>query len=141
MANLSSPPSPPASTSSLNPYPTSPLYYQQLEHLKMLQRQSAFTNVFDEKQAQRLNELSLLYQNPTILYTANPLLWHHLIFSLPPVFPNGLKSEKSMPESPVPQQTSENFNRDYILTPETPEKEDHFEMGEFYVNFYCGIYL
>jgi hypothetical protein len=137
MANLSSPPAPPASTSSLNPYPTSPLYYHQLEQLKMLQRQAGFGSMFDEKRDQRLNELSLLYQNPTILYTANPLLWHHLIFSLPPVFQqNGLKTDTKVPDSSPVAPKLESFNRDYILTPETPDKEEPFEIGEFSMVFY-----
>lgn len=113
MANLSSPPSPASSSSDLSKFglnPSSPLYLYQMEQLKMLQR------------SQGVPDLSLLYQNPTIFYTANPFWWQQLIFSLPPVFGNNLKKEK--PESPK----HEPMSRDYILTPETPERDDHFEM-------------
>lgn len=116
MANLSSPPSPASSSSDLSKLglnPSSPLYLYQMEQLKMLQRN------------QGLPDLSLLYQNPTIFYTANPFWWQQLIFSLPPVFGNNLKKEK--PESPVDSK-HEPMSRDYILTPETPERDDHYEM-------------
>ena len=115
MANLSSPPSPASSSSDLSKLglnPSSPLYFYQMEQLKMLQR------------TQGLPDLSLLYQNPTIFYTANPFWWQQLIFSLPPVFGNNLKKEK--PESPD-ESKHEPMSRDYILTPETPDREDHFE--------------
>lgn len=69
-----------------------------------------------------LPDLSLLYQNPTIFYTANPFWWQQLIFSLPPAFGNNLKKEK--PDSPK----QESMSRDYILTPETPERDDQYEM-------------
>lgn len=116
MANLSSPPSPASSSLDLSKFglnPSSPLYLYQMEQLKMLRRN------------QGLPDLSLLYQNPTIFYTANPFWWQQLIFSLPPVFGNNLKKEK--PESPV-EVKHEHMSRDYILTPETPERDDHFEM-------------
>lgn len=113
MANLSSPPSPASSTSELSKLglnPSSPLYLYQMEQLKMLQRN------------QGLPDLSMLYNNPAILYTANPFWWQQLIFSLPPVFGNNLKKEKQ--DSPK----HEPMTRDYILTPETPERDDHYEM-------------
>lgn len=116
MANLSSPPSPASTTSELSKLglnPSSPLYLYQLEQLKMLQR------------TQGLPDLSLLYQNPTIFYTGNPFWWQQLIFSLPPAFANNLKKEKL--ESPV-EAKHEPMSRDYILTPETPEREDNYEM-------------
>ena len=109
MANLSSPPSPASlELSKLNP--SSPLYLYQMEQLKMLQR------------TQGLPDLSMLYNNPAILYTANPFWWQQLIFSLPPVFGNNLKKEKQ--DSPK----HEPMTRDYILTPETPERDDNYEM-------------
>lgn len=77
------------------------------------------------QRSQGLPDLSLLYQNPTIFYTANPFWWQQLIFSLPPVFGNNLKKEKL--DSPV-EPKHETMSRDYILTPETPEREEHFEM-------------
>lgn len=111
MANLSSPPSPASSElSKLGINPSSPLYLYQMEQLKMLQRNHG------------LPDLSLLYQNPTIFYTANPFWWQQLIFSLPPAFGNNLKKEK--PDSP----RHEPMSRDYILTPETPERDDQYEM-------------
>lgn len=113
MANLSTPPSPASTSSDLSKLglnSSSPLYLYQMEQLKMLQR------------SQGLPDLSLLYQNPTIFYTANPFWWQQLIFSLPPVFGNNLKKEK--PDSPK----HESVNRDYILTPETPERDDQYEM-------------
>lgn len=116
MANLSSPPSPASASSDLSKLglnPSSPLYLYQIEQLKRLQR------------SQGLPDLSLLYQNPTIFYTANPFWWQQLIFSLPPAFGNNLKKEK--PDSPV-ESKHEPMRRDYILTPETPERDDHFEM-------------
>lgn len=86
-----------------------------MEQLKMLQRN------------QNLPDLSMLYQNPTIFYTANPFWWQQLIFSLPPVFGNNLKQQleqhQKKPESPVLTK-HEPLNRDYILTPETPERDD-----------------
>lgn len=112
MANLSSPPSPASSSSDLSKLglnPSSPLYLYQMEQLKMLQRNHG------------LPDLSLLYQNPTIFYTANPFWWQQLIFSLPPAFGNSLKKEK--PDSPKHEPS-----RDYILTPETPERDDQYEM-------------
>lgn len=112
MANLSSPPSPASNSSELSKLglnPSSPLYLYQMEQLKMLQRSHG------------LPDLSMLYQNPTIFYTANPFWWQQLIFSLPPAFGNNLKKEK--PESPKHEST-----RDYILTPETPERDDQFEL-------------
>lgn len=119
MANLSSPPSPASSSSELSKLglnPSSPLYLYQLEQLKMLQR------------TQNLPDLSLLYQNPTIFYTANPFWWQQLIFSLPPVFGNNMKKpleqQQRETESPVVLTKSEQLNRDYILTPETPERDD-----------------
>lgn len=118
MANLSSPPSPASSTSELSKLglnPSSSLYLYQMEQLKMLQRN------------QNLPDLSLLYQNPTIFYTANPFWWQQLIFSLPPAFGNNLKQQleqhQKKPESPVLVK-HEPHNRDYILTPETPERDD-----------------
>lgn len=117
MANLSSPPSP-VSTSSdiskMNLNPSSSLYLYQLEQLKLLQRN------------QTLPDLSLLYQNPTILYTANPFWWQQLIFSLPPAFGNNFKQlmqHQMKQESPVLTK-NEQLNRDYILTPETPERDE-----------------
>lgn len=118
MANLSSPPSPASTSSELSKLglnPSSPLYLYQIEQLKMLQR------------SQGLPDLSMLYQNPTIFYTANPFWWQQLIFSLPPVFGNNLKKEKL--DSPI-ESKHEPMSRDYILTPETPEREDHFDMDE-----------
>lgn len=119
MANLSSPPSPASTTSEMSKLglnPSSPLYLYQMEQLKMLQR------------SQGLADLSLLYQtNPTILYTANPAFWwQQLIFSLPPAFANNLKGEK--PESPIEMRNEQSMSRDYILTPETPEHEENYEM-------------
>lgn len=118
MANFSSSPPSPVSTSSelskLGLNPSSPLYLYQMEQLKMLQR------------SQGMPDLSLLYNNPTIFYTANPFWWQQLIFSLPPAFGNNnLKREK--PDSPV-ESRHEPMSRDYILTPETPERDDHYEM-------------
>lgn len=117
MANLSSPPSP-VSTSSdiskMNLNPSSSLYLYQLEQLKLLQRNQA------------LPDLSMLYQNPTILYTANPFWWQQLIFSLPPAFGNNFKQlmqHQMKQESPVLTK-NEHLNRDYILTPETPERDE-----------------
>lgn len=117
MANLSSPPSP-VSTSSdiskMNLNPSSSLYLYQLEQLKLLQRNQA------------LPDLSLLYQNPTILYTANPFWWQQLIFSLPPAFGNHFKQfmqHQTKQESPLSLK-NEPLNRDYILTPETPERDE-----------------
>jgi hypothetical protein len=113
MANLSSPPSPANSSSELSKLglnPSSPLYLYQMEQLKMLQRN------------QGLPDLAMLYNNPAILYTANPFWWQQLIFSLPPVFGNNLKKEKQ--DSPK----HEPMSREYILTPETPERDDHYEM-------------
>jgi hypothetical protein len=113
MANLSSPPSPASSSSDLSKLglnPSSPLYLYQMEQLKMLQR------------TQGLPDLSMLYNNPAILYTANPFWWQQLIFSLPPVFGNNLKKDKQ--DSPK----HEPMTRDYILTPETPERDDNYEM-------------
>jgi hypothetical protein len=124
MANLSSPPSPASSSSELSKFglnpSSSPLYLYQLEQLKMLQRNSA------------LPDLSLLYQNPTIFYTANPFWWQQLIFnSLPPVFNNSnhniLKSDEKKPDSPVIKNEI-SLSRDYILTPETPEREDNYDV-------------
>jgi hypothetical protein len=117
MANLSSPPSPASTTSEMSKLglnPSSPLYLYQIEQLKMLQR------------TQGLADLSLLYQNPTILYTANPAFWwQQLIFSLPPAFGNNLKGEKNQ-ESPIEIKNEQSMmSRDYILTPETPEHDDH----------------
>jgi hypothetical protein len=113
MANLSSPPSPASTSSELSKLglnPSSSLYLYQMEQLKMLQRN------------QGLPDLSMLYQNPTVFYTANPFWWQQLIFSLPPAFKNILKKEK--PESPK----HEPMSRDYILTPETPERDDNFDI-------------
>ncbi|CRK96070.1 CLUMA_CG009506, isoform A [Clunio marinus] len=119
MANLSSPPSPASTSSELSKLglnPSSPLYLYQIEQLKMLQKNQGFP------------DLSLLYQNPTIFYTANPFWWQQLIFSLPPAFGNNFKKEK--PESPVEPKQETMMSRDYILTPETPDRdeEDHYEM-------------
>jgi hypothetical protein len=89
MANLSSPPSPASSTSELSKLglnPASPLYLYQLEQLKLLQR------------TQNLPDLSLLYQNPSIFYAANPFWWQQLIFSLPPVFGNNMKKSLAAAE-------------------------------------------
>lgn len=116
MANLSSPPSPASTSSELSKLglnPSSPLYLYQIEQLKMLQRSHG------------LPDLSMLYQNPTIFYTANPFWWQQLIFSLPPAFGNNLKKEKL--ESHV-EPKHEPMSRDYILTPETPDRDDHYEM-------------
>lgn len=116
MANLSSPPSPVSTSSELSKLglnPSSPLYLYQMEQLKMLQRSSG------------LPDLSMLYQNPTIFYTANPFWWQQLIFSLPPVFGNNLKKKK---QESVDEPKHEPSGRDYMLTPETPEREDNFEM-------------
>jgi hypothetical protein len=120
MANISSPPSPASSSSELSKFglnPSSPLYLYQLEQLKMLQRNSA------------MPDLSLLYQNPTIFYTANPFWWQQLIFSsLPPVFNNNhSKGDEKKPDSPVIKNEMPH-TRDYILTPETPEREDTFDI-------------
>lgn len=115
MANLSSPPSPVSTSSELSKLglnPSSPLYLYQMEQLKMLQR------------SQGLPDLSMLYNNPTIFYTANPFWWQQLIFSLPPVFGNNNNVKKEKPESPK----HESMSRDYILTPETPERDDQYEM-------------
>lgn len=116
MANLSSPPSPASTSSDISKFginTSSSLYLYQMEQLKMLQRN------------QNLSELSLL--NPTIFYTANPFWWQQLIFSLPPVFGNNIKQQleqhQKKPESPVLVK-NEPLNRDYILTPETPERYD-----------------
>lgn len=117
MANLSSPPSPVSTSSDISKMslnPSSSLYLYQLEQLKMLQRN------------QNLPDLSLLYQNPTILYTANPFWWQQLIFSLPPAFGNNFKEfmqHQIKQESPVSTK-NEPLNRDYILTPETPERDE-----------------
>lgn len=113
MANLSSPPSPVSTSSGLNP--SSPLYLYQLEQLKMLQRNH------------NLPDLSLLYQNPTVFYTANPFWWQQLIFSLPPVFGNNIKQEKKT-EMSLLSIKNEMPNRDYILTPETPEREENYDI-------------
>lgn len=118
MANLSSPPSPASTSSELSKLglnPSSSLYFYQMEQLKMLQG----------VRNQNLPDLSLLYQNPTIFYAANPFLWQQLIFSLPPVFGNNIKQEEQQkkPDSPVSSK-NEPLNRDYILTPETPERDD-----------------
>lgn len=115
MANLSSPPSPASTTSELSKLglnPSSPLYLYQMEQLKMLQRN------------QSLPYLPMLYQNPALLCTTNPFWWQQLIFSLPPVFGNNLKKEKQdcLVEEPKHE------GREYILTPETPEREDHYEL-------------
>ena len=131
MANLSSsPPSPaPSSSSGLSKLglldPSAP-YLQQLEQLKMLQRQSSFANMLTEKQSQSLQDLALLYQNPTIFCTANPLWWHHLIFSLPPVFTNNLnQSNIKSATSPVLPHSNDNYKREYMLT---PEKDEHYDI-------------
>ncbi|KAG5678675.1 hypothetical protein PVAND_008326 [Polypedilum vanderplanki] len=124
MANLSSPPSPASSElSKFGLNPSSPLYLYQLEQLKMLQRNTA------------LPDLSLLYQNPTIFYTANPFWWQQLIFSsLPPVFNsntnnnnNSKNNDDKKPDSPVIKNEIL-LNRDYILTPETPEREENYDI-------------
>ena len=118
MANLSSPPSPASTSSELSKFglnPSSPLYLYQIEQLKMLQRNSA------------LPDLSLLYQNPTIFYTANPFWWQQLIFSLPPVF-GGDTNKNDDEKKPVLASEKISLNRDYILTPETPEREENYEM-------------
>jgi len=47
--------------------------------------------------------------------------------SLPPAFANNLKQQQQQQQSPI-KMKSEQVNRDYILTPETPDREDHFEM-------------
>lgn len=117
MANLSSPPSPVSNSSEIskmNLNPSSNLYLYQLEQLKMLQRNH------------NLPDLSLLYQNPTILYTANPFWWQQLIFSLPPAFGNNIKQlmQHQMKQESLDLSKSESLNRDYILTPETPEREE-----------------
>lgn len=117
---------------------TPSLFYNQLEQMKMLHGQSALTGNFDEN---LVKDLSLFYQNPTIFYSANPLLWQHLIFSLPHIFPstpNTPKTEKtftsneSIPGSPFLTSSSKfPFNRSYMLTPETPEKDDIiYEQGK-----------
>ena len=129
MANLSSPPSPaPSSSSGLSKLgldPSAP-YFQQLEQLKMLQRQSSFANMLDEKQSQSFQDLALLYQNPTIFCTANPLWWHHLIFSLPPVFTNNLNQNNiKSATSPVLPKSNDNFKREFMLT---PEKDEHYDI-------------
>lgn len=129
MANLSSPPSPaPSSSSGLSKLgldPSAP-YFQQLEQLKMLQRQSSFANMLDEKQSQSFQDLALLYQNPTIFCTANPLWWHHLIFSLPPVFTNNLNQHNiKSATSPVLPKSNDNFKREFMLT---PEKDEHYDI-------------
>ena len=122
MANLSSPPSPASTSSELSKFglnPSSPLYLYQIEQLKMLQRNSA------------LPDLSLLYQNPTIFYTANPFWWQQLIFSLPPVF-GGNTNKNDDEKKPVlnahDKSDQISLNRDYMLTPETPEREENYEM-------------
>lgn len=75
------------------------------------------------QRSQGLPDLSLLYQNPTIFYTANPFWWQQLIFQMsPPAFGNNFKKEK--PDSPKHEPVS----RDYILTPETPERDYQYEM-------------
>lgn len=118
MANLSSPPSPVSTSSDISKMslnPSSSLYLYQLEQLKLMQRN------------QTLPDLSLLYQNPTILYTANPFWWQQLIFSLPPAFGNNFKQlmQHQMKQESSPVMTKhEPHNRDYILTPETPERDE-----------------
>lgn len=115
MANLSSPPSPASTSSELSKLglnPSSPLYLYQMEQLKMLQR------------SQGLPYLPMLYQNPALLCTTNPFWWQQLIFSLPPVFGNNLKKEKQECLVEEPKHES----RDYILTPETPEREDNYDL-------------
>lgn len=106
---------------------TPSLFYNQLEQMKMLHTQSALTNNFDEN---LVRDLSLFYQNPTIFYSTNPLLWQHLIFSLPHIFP-------STPNTPKAENSHTNsskfpFNRSYMLTPETPERDDSYEHGEIF---------
>ncbi|CAO1353903.1 unnamed protein product [Diamesa serratosioi] len=128
MANLSSPPSPaPSSSSGLSKLGLDPsaTYFEQL---KMLQRQSSFANMLDEKQTQSFQDLALLYQNPTIFCTANPLWWHHLIFSLPPVFTNNLnQNQNNLKSSPILPKTNNdnNFKREFMLT---PEKDEHYDI-------------
>jgi hypothetical protein len=117
MANLSSPPSPVSTSSDISKMslnPSSSLYLYQLEQLKLMQ------------QNQTLPDLSLLYQNPTILYTANPFWWQQLIFSLPPAFGNNFKQlmQHQIKQESAVLTKNEPLNRDYILTPETPEREE-----------------
>jgi hypothetical protein len=87
-----------------------------MEQLKLLQRN------------QSIPDLSLLYQNPSLFYTANPFWWHQLIFSLPPVFNNNNNSNSNNNNSLKDESRAESPKREYILTPETPEREDNYDM-------------